>query len=212
MAHSPYIVGDAMLSSGRGISGVIVRGIEPDNPVIQDKWSHYLTQGSFARLMGSYPFSPPGSSGPPLNVGGVAVGSGLAEKLKVTVGNPVRMVAPLISADGSLSTRTGDFVVGAVFESGLDFTDTKLVLMDLPHAQEFFGRGDKVDGIEVHLANLDETLAVSAALRQAWGVRTTFATGFSSTSRHRRICDAEAGVFAGAVMLIVSPRSTWRRP
>ena len=29
----PYIIGQAMLSSGRGIGGVVVRGVEPDNPV-----------------------------------------------------------------------------------------------------------------------------------------------------------------------------------
>ena len=29
-----FIVGQAMLSSGRGIGGVVVRGIEPDNPVV----------------------------------------------------------------------------------------------------------------------------------------------------------------------------------
>ncbi|HKN09292.1 MAG TPA: ABC transporter permease, partial [Pseudomonadota bacterium] len=30
----PFVVGQAMLSSGHGISGVVVRGVEPDNPVV----------------------------------------------------------------------------------------------------------------------------------------------------------------------------------
>jgi lipoprotein-releasing system permease protein len=165
----PFIYGQGMLSSGRGISGVVVRGIEPDNPVIEEKWRRYLVQGSFSRLMRSYPFTPPGGDGKPVSVGALAIGAGLAERLKVKPGDPVRMVAPLISETGELSTRTADFVIGAIFESGLDFADTKWVLMDLQHAQQFFGRGDRVDGIEVHLVSLDRTIGVTAALRKALG-------------------------------------------
>ncbi|MBV8138117.1 MAG: ABC transporter permease [Deltaproteobacteria bacterium] len=162
----PFIYGEGMLSSGRGISGVIAFGIEPDNPLIEKKWGAYLTAGSLSRLL-EQPASPGGN--PRAGVGAIAVGATLAEKLKVRIGDPVRMVAPLISADGSLSTRTGDFVVGAIFQSGVDTTDSKMVLMALQQAQNFFGRGDRVDGIEVHLTDLNRTLAVSAQLRKMLG-------------------------------------------
>jgi len=162
----PFIYGEGMLSSGRGISGVIAFGIEPDNPLIEKKWGAYLTAGNLSRLL-EQPPSPGGN--PRAGVGAIAVGASLAEKLKVKIGDPVRMVAPLISADGSLSTRTGDFVIGAIFQSGVDTTDSKMVLMALQQAQSFFGRGDRVDGIEVHLTDLNRTLAVSADLRKMLG-------------------------------------------
>ena len=162
----PFIYGEGMLSSGRGISGVIAFGIEPDNPLIEKKWGAYLTAGNLSRLL-EQPPSPGGN--PRAGVGAIAVGASLAEKLKVKIGDPVRMVAPLISADGSLSTRTGDFVIGAIFQSGVDTTDSKMVLMALQQAQGFFGRGDRVDGIEVHLTDLNRTLAVSADLREMLG-------------------------------------------
>ena len=161
----PFIYGEGMLSSGRGISGVIAFGIEPDNPLIEKKWGAYLTAGSLSRLLSDQP----ANGGAQPSLGAVAIGVALAEKLKVTVGDTVRMVAPLISADGSLSTRTSDFVIGAIFESGVETTDSKMVLMGLQHAQSFFGRGDRVDGIEVHLSNLNRTLAVSAQLRKMLG-------------------------------------------
>ena len=164
----PFIVGDGMLSSSRGIGGVVVRGIEPDNPLIQEKWGRYITSGSFSRLVGNHEIAVP-RGGKQMEVGGLAIGQELADKLKVQVGDPVRMVAPLISADGSLSTRSGDFVVGVIFESGMEFTDTKLTLMDLQHAQDFFGRGDRVDGIEVHLSNLNRTIPVTSELQQLLG-------------------------------------------
>jgi len=167
----PFIYGEGMLSSGRGISGVIAFGVEPDNPLIDKKWGAYLTAGNLSRLL---PQQPPYAGGnAQAGVSAVAIGTTLAEKLKVKIGDTVRMVAPLISADGNLSTHTGDFVIGAIFESGVETTDSKMVLMGLQQAQSFFGRGDRVDGIEVHLTDLNRTLAVSAELRKMLG-RTYF--------------------------------------
>jgi len=164
-----FIFGDGMLSSGRGISGVIVFGIEPDNPLVEKKWGAYVTQGRLSSLSRDRAISVLGSNPTRANAPTVAIGTGLAEKLAVKPGDPVRMVAPLIGADGSISTRTSDFVIGALFESGVENTDSKMVLMDLQNAQQFFGRGDRVDGIEVHLANLDQTMPVTAALRKLLG-------------------------------------------
>ena len=165
----PFIFGEGMLTSGRGVSGVVIRGVQPDNPIVTDKWSHYVISGSLTRLVRNPVEGTTGSGSPKPDAQAIAIGTGLAEKLKVKVGDPVRMVAPLISADGDLSTRSADFVVGAIFDSGLDFSDTKLAIMDLHDAQQFLGRGDRADGIEVHLANLDKTMAVSASLREVLG-------------------------------------------
>ena len=74
------------------------------------------------------------------------------------------MVAPIISPDGSLSTKSGQFVIGAIFDSGMNFVDTNMVFMDLAHAQDFFGRAGKVDGVDIHLVNLDQTDAVTDAV------------------------------------------------
>ncbi len=160
-----YIVGQAMLSSGRGIGGVVVRGIEPKNPVVRAQWGRYMTAGGLDDLSRSYPI--PGSAADPaLTAGGLAIGVSLAKKLKAKPGDAVRMVAPIISPDGSLSTKSGQFAIGAVFDSGMNFLDTNMVFMDLAHAQDFFGRTAKVDGIDIHLTNLDQTDAVTDAVRK----------------------------------------------
>lgn len=160
-----YIVGQAMLSSGRGIGGVVVRGVEPNNPVVRAQWGRYMTVGSLDDLSRSYAI--PGSAADPaVAAGGLAIGVSLAKKLKAKPGDAVRMVAPIISPDGSLSTKSGQFAIGAIFDSGMNFIDTNMVFMDLAHAQDFFGRTGRVDGIDIRLANLDQTDAVSDALRK----------------------------------------------
>ena len=160
-----YIVGQAMLSSGRGIGGVIVRGVEPANPVVRAQWGRYMTAGGLDDLSRSYAI--PGiAAQPAVTAGGLAIGVSLAKKLKAKPGDAVRMVAPIISPDGSLSTKSGQFVVGAIFDSGMNFIDSNMVFMDLAHAQDFFGRTGRVDGIDIHLTNLEQTDAVTDAMRK----------------------------------------------
>jgi len=158
----PFIIGQAMLSSGRGLGGVVVRGIEPDNPVMATQWSRYMVSGSLADLLKAHSASARGEQPPQ---GGIAIGTTLAGKLKVKRGDTVRVIAPILGADGQLTARSGTFVVGAIFDSGMAFLDTNLVFMDLLRAQNFFGRADVVDGIDVHLTSLDATDQVASMMR-----------------------------------------------
>ncbi len=160
-----YIIGQAMLSSGRGIGGVVVRGVEPNNPTVRDQWGRYMTAGSLDDLSRSYSV-PANGAAPTATTGGLAIGVTLAKKLKAKVGDTVRLVAPIISPDGSLSTKSGQFVISAIFDSGMNFIDTNIVFMDLAHAQDFFGRAGRVDGVDIHLVNLDQTNAVTDALNK----------------------------------------------
>jgi lipoprotein-releasing system permease protein len=164
----PFIVGQAMVSSAGGISGVMVRGVEPKNAVVVAQLRSYIQQGSLDRLAAA----PPTAAGMQASApdGTVAIGSTLGEKLKVKVGDPLSVVAPITAGtDAELTTRTGHFVVGAIFESGIAFVDSDLIFMGLDKAQKFFGREGRVDGIELRLQNLDQTAMVTAQLRAMLG-------------------------------------------
>lgn len=182
----PFIVGQAMMSSPRGISGVIARGIDPNNAAIVGQLLRYIQHGSLGSLAapGNSAASTPGAAAPPAKSapsiasslpappwdGAIAIGSTLAEKLKVTIGDPVTAVVPVTAGpDNDITTKTGHFTVGAIFESGVAFLDRDLVFMGLGNAQRFFGREGKVDGIEIQLKNLDNTDIVTAQLRSLFG-------------------------------------------
>lgn len=160
-----YIIGQAMLSSGRGIGGVVVRGVEPNNPVVREQWGRYMNAGSMDDLTRTYAI-PASAAGPAVSTSGIAIGVSLAKKLKVKPGDAIRIVAPIIAPDGSLSTKTAQFAVAAIFDSGMNYIDTNMVFMDITHAQDFFGRIGRVDGVDVHLTNLDQTNAVTDALNK----------------------------------------------
>jgi lipoprotein-releasing system permease protein len=159
----PFVIGQAMISSGRGLGGAVVRGIEPDNPVITSQWSRYMVEGSLADLLKAYNAAAPGQEPPQ---GAIAIGLTLAQKLKVKRGDAVRVIAPIVGEGGNLAARSANFVVGAIFDSGMSFLDSNIVFMDLTRAQNFFGRAAVVDGIDVHLTTLDATDQVANTLRQ----------------------------------------------
>ena len=159
----PILIGQGMLSSGRGLGGVVVRGIEPDNPVITSQWAGYMVQGSFADLLKTYNPTVPGETPPQ---GAIAIGLTLAKKLKVKRGDLVRVIVPIVGENGQLTARNGTFVVGAIYDSGMTLLESNLVFMDLLRAQNFFGRGNGVDAIDVHLKSLDDTENVARMLRQ----------------------------------------------
>lgn len=180
----PFVIGQAMMSSTRGLSGVLVRGIDPKNAAIVSQLLQYIQQGTLGSLAAGpiTPLdsstlkqtlaSPTTSSTPPVQLsdGAVAIGVTLASKLKVHVGDLLNVVAPIsMGPNAELATKTGHFVVGAIFESGVAFLDKNLAFMGLPNAQTFFGREGKVDGVEIRLRSLDQTDAVTAQIRAMLG-------------------------------------------
>jgi len=156
----PFIIGEAMLTSPTAASGVVVRGVDPSNPNSTAQLQNYVVAGSLGRL---------GEAQPARTsiVGWIAIGQSLAKKLHISVGQQVKIVSPIVSASGAAVTATSaPLGVGALFNSGVQFIDDNLIFMDLSEAQAFFGRRQRVDGIEIRLRDLSQTVAVTARIRR----------------------------------------------
>jgi lipoprotein-releasing system permease protein len=163
----PFIIGQGMASSAHGISGVVVRGVEPSYASVIAKLRDYVQQGSLDAL--SHTARASAAHAQALG-GAVAFGATLAGKLKVKTGDTISLVVPAIAGKSAqLTTKTGRFRVAAIFESGIAFVDRNLVFVGLANAQRFFGREGRVDGIEVRLSALDQTDSVTAQLQMLLG-------------------------------------------
>ena len=186
----PFLVGQAMVSSSHGISGVLIRGVEPGNPAVVAELGRYVDRGELSNLSRKYAPDSAGAGAAP--TAAIAIGGTLADKLKLKLGDTVKLVAPILSGpDSELTTKSASFEVGAVFDSGVSYIDKSMVFVSLPVAQTFFGREGKVDGIEVRLANLNDTARVTAALSQA----------FPSPYRIRNWIEFNQAASAGFAML-----------
>src|SRR5262249_22026481 len=91
----PYIIGQGMATSAHGISSVIVRGVEPSKAAVIAKLSGYVQQGSLNALGESQTSASSADARP--SDGAVALGSTLAEKLKLKTGNRISLVVPLLA-------------------------------------------------------------------------------------------------------------------
>ncbi|AQT42631.1 lipoprotein-releasing ABC transporter permease subunit [Bartonella sp. W8122] len=101
---------------------------------------------------------------------GVAIGSGMAEKLGLSVGSDIRIVTP----DGDVTPfgvtpRVKAYKVAAIFTVGMSEYDTIFVFMPLKEAQAFFNLGNKVQSLEIFLNDPDAVDKISPEIEKAVG-------------------------------------------
>ena len=91
---------------------------------------------------------------------GVVIGKTLAAQLGVGVGDCIQITSPTIGmtygASGARPPIAKQFRVIAIFEAGFDQYDSKLVYTDVYEAEQFYGLGDSVTGVEMTVDNVDD--------------------------------------------------------
>ncbi len=134
-------VGQALALGKRTNSGVLIKGIDITSLKHKEQILTNIIDGSFSNYTG---------------MNAVAVGSGVAANLGITVGSTIEMIAPnLISTMFGSMPRTKEFTVVAVFQSGMYDYDAATVLMPLKAAQKFLNLDDGVNLIELNIDNSD---------------------------------------------------------
>ncbi|MBU3001059.1 lipoprotein-releasing ABC transporter permease subunit [Roseovarius nubinhibens] len=103
---------------------------------------------------------------------GIAIGSGVARELGVTVGDKVKIILPggVKTAFGS-SPRVKAYDVTYVFSAGRYDIDRTRVYLPFAEAQEFFNREGVADELEVMVSEPDDVDAITEALIAAAGER-----------------------------------------
>ena len=104
---------------------------------------------------------------------GIAIGSGVARDLGVTVGDRIRLISPdgVKTAFGS-SPRVNAYEVVYIFSAGRWDIDQTRVYMPFAEAQSFFNREGAADEIEVMVADPDRVDDLTPALLAAGDART----------------------------------------
>lgn len=170
VAATPFIYGQAMLTSEFGVQGVVLRGIDPEGEAAVTAVAENLVIGDLRALSTGAPagFHPgvgeitePGPDQP-----GIILGKELALKLGALVGSTVNVVSPggEIGPMG-LIPKIRPFTVVGVFDTGMFEYDSGLAYVSIPAAQAFLEMPDKVTGIEVRVRHFEAAPEVADALR-----------------------------------------------
>ncbi len=136
---TPYLSTQTLLSSGKGGSGVILRGVDPQSAENVIALPEEMIAGSIHDLD-----TPQGSVSP------IILGKVLAKQLLVGINDKVRLIAP----SGPLTPmgvipRIKTCRVSGIFETGMYEYDSSLVYMSLKDVQNFLKSGNIAHGIEV---------------------------------------------------------------
>lgn len=170
VAATPFIYGQAMLTSEFGVQGVVLRGIDPAREGEVTQVDDNLVAGSLGALAtGAAPgFEPAGEALPeaPPSQPGIILGRELAVKLGALVGGTVNVISP-VGEPGPLGVipKIRPFTVVGIFDAGMYEYDSSLAYISIPAAQEFLDLGDRVTGVEVRLTDFERAPKVAAALR-----------------------------------------------
>jgi lipoprotein-releasing system permease protein len=167
VAASPAIYGQVMLTSGSRVSGVVVRGVDPDRVNAVVDLQRYMKQGSIAGLKQQNPVQVQDRT---IMLPGVIMGERLAAQLGVFVGSPIQVVSPLGSPTAiGVIPKVRRFVVTGLLNTGMSEIDSTLVFMALEDAQKFFELGDAVSNIEIRVDDVNESREIADRIQLQLG-------------------------------------------
>ncbi len=177
VAATPFIYGQAMLTSEFGVQGVVLRGIDPEGEGRVTEVAKNLKIGRLESLVdGIAPGFDPDimdiQDAPSAPQPGIILGRELALKLGALVGSSINVVSPggEIGPMGMIP-KIRPFTVVGIFDTGMFEYDSGLAYVSIAAAQSFLGLENKVTGLEVKVTDFEAAPAVAAALRQELGER-----------------------------------------
>jgi len=136
---SPYVEAQAMLSSGTGMEGVSLQGVDPqDTPVLSLLEDNLLAGDLGSLTAGEY---------------GVVLGSLLARSLRVMTGDDVLVTLPEVTVTPvGVFPRVKRLKVVAVFQVGAQ-VDNGIAFLHIADAQRLLRTGADVHGLRLTLAD-----------------------------------------------------------
>jgi ABC-type lipoprotein release transport system permease subunit len=209
-----FVMGDAMISTDIGLSGTLVKGVDPADRkataelrtnVVKGDLDHLLDPSQIPGQSSSLDYFPPPKQGKPPPDGspfeipamreklkpekilpGIIIGRELARTLRAYVGDTVKLVSPVSEEIGPLgpTPKLRRFRVAGIFYSGMYEYDAKFTYISMKEGQRFFGHHHKANGIEIKVTDVDETSRIVEELRRTLG-------GFPYTIKDWRFMNKE---------------------
>jgi lipoprotein-releasing system permease protein len=168
VAAAPSVYGQVMITAGSRVSGVVVRGVDPDRVEKVIDIQRFIREGSLGALKIPRAVDIDGRS---MSLPGVILGSRLAAQLGVAVGDPVQVVSPLGTPTAmGVVPKVRRFYVAGLFDSGMHEYDATLVYMSLFDAQRFFELGETVSSIEIRVEDVYRAGEVARRIQQRLGL------------------------------------------
>jgi lipoprotein-releasing system permease protein len=187
---APLIKGKVMVADREDTTGAEVYGLSPED------FASIPRIGAGSDAIGDLARFPEG----------IAVGSGIARELGITVGDRVRLISPdgpRSPLGGGFSPRINAYEVVYIFTAGRYDIDTTRIYMPFIEAQSFFNKEGTADEIEVMVEKPDEIESYGDAVLQAAGPAAMLWTWKDSSGAFLRALDIEDNVMFVILSVLV---------
>ena len=151
----PQVEGQVMATANGVSSGALVKGMRREDVQRRALLSDAIMAGSLDAFEGN---------------DAVMIGTRMAQRMNLTVGNQITLISPQSNptAFGSIP-RLKSYKVAALFEVGMYEYDNSFIYMPMDAAQTFFRLGDAVTGIDILLDDPDAVRDIREAISTAIG-------------------------------------------
>ena len=158
VAATPFIYGQALITSGRSSAGIVLRGIDPASAGKVIKLESQMLSGSLKDLSED--------NGLPA----IILGKDLAAQLRVSAGWKIRLISPNgpLTPMGVLPKVRTCRITG-IFETGMYEYDSSMGFVNLETARGLTGMDRGVHGLEVRVADVDKANITAAAIKKQLG-------------------------------------------
>ncbi len=156
LAATPFIYSQVMLTSETNVTGVVIRGVDPQQEGSVTDLERNMREGSLALLNGDKP--------------AIILGKELARTLQTFVGEEVTVVSPLgRSTAMGVVPHLKKFQVVGIFDTGMFEYDYNLAYISLREAQRFFNLGDRITGLEIKVDDIYRAGEIARAIEAQLG-------------------------------------------
>ncbi len=168
-AAAPYVYVQAMVSYGNAVTGVFIRGVEPERANDVVDVARFLKHGSFAEMGKPHTLTVrEQGEDRQVTLSGVVIGVELAKQLGAIEGSAITVILPVGTPSSiGMVPRVKRFAVVGLFDSGMGEFDSSLVYMSLSDAQALVGLKEAVTGIEIRTDRIEEAHLVASRLVRA---------------------------------------------
>jgi lipoprotein-releasing system permease protein len=160
VSATPFIYNQVMLSSGKNVSGVVLRGIDVQSDRLVTRLNRSIIEGDMDTL------DPKGNDSLP----GLLIGKELARHLNLYLGDKINVISPIgnITPLGMMP-KLKPFRITGIFHTGMFEYDSTLAYVSLEQAQSFFDLGDTVTGIQLKAEDVYRTDELAREINRKLG-------------------------------------------
>lgn len=135
---------------------------------------------------------------------GIAIGSGVAQELGVTVGDRIKLISPNgVKTPLGTSPRVNAYEVVYIFTAGRYDIDRVRAYLPFTEAQSFFNRDGRADELEVMVSNPETVDTLTLPLLQAAGERAMLWTWQDASGSFLRALEVEDNVMFVILSILV---------